>query len=103
MRKDARQAHPLRECSLRLVLRLCLPAPGDVVTKQERNRRKMALYFLQEVHKRADAFAELLDPKRRRAYEKDPVLKALDGIVSKAARALDAEGPENWRTAWSLS
>jgi hypothetical protein len=64
--------------------------------RSKKDTRLQAIYFLEEVHRRAGYYAEWLDPKRKRGYEKDPVLAAIDGILSKTARALDTVKPD-WR------
>lgn len=53
-----------------------------------RKIREEALVFLEEVRRRANDYAEQIDPKRKRKYENDPVLAALDGITAKIGHAL---------------
>jgi hypothetical protein len=50
--------------------------------------RAQAARFLNEIMERAGHYADRIDPKRKRDYENDPVLAALDGITQKAQRAL---------------
>lgn len=50
------------------------------MTKAEKGERALALLFLQEVQDRAMNFATVLDPKHRRDYVRDPLLRALDAI-----------------------
>lgn len=65
-----------------------------------KDSRAQASYFLEEVHRRADHYAERIDPETRRAYDKDPVLKALDGILLRARDALDQFRPDWRETSW---
>lgn len=68
------------------------------MTKAEKNARVMALLFLEQVRKSANLHADRIDPKQRRHYERDPVLRAVDAVLGAAstglstARAMKAPG-----------
>lgn len=59
-------------------------------TRKARNARAMAVYFLEEVLRRADHHVEQLDPKNKKDYE-NHVLAGVAGIAAKARRALSIE------------
>lgn len=50
--------------------------------------QKQAAMFLQEVAERAEHYGERLDPKNRRDYERDPVLRGIDAVRAAAKRVL---------------
>jgi hypothetical protein len=57
------------------------------MTKKQ-NDRRMAAMFLKEVYRRAEHYADRLDPKRKRNYSDDPILAALDTLTKASSRAL---------------
>lgn len=56
--------------------------------KRRQDARASALVWLQTFAQKCEHYASIIDPDRRRDYGRDPVLRALDGIASQAARAL---------------
>lgn len=50
--------------------------------------QKQAAIFLQEVAERAEKYGERLDPKNRRYYERDPVLRGIDAVRAAAKRVI---------------
>lgn len=98
--KVKRRANECRACETRRKKGLEGQCPR-CATKRARESRKftrgLALLFLKDVRERTEKYAEWLDPERKRQYEKDPLLKAMDGIASKAATALDQLDP-GWRS-----
>lgn len=60
--------------------------------RDRKHDRAAAVRFLQDTFRSANNYADRLDPKRRRNYERDPVLRALDAITAQCSRALAAVG-----------
>ncbi len=58
--------------------------------------RRQAQLFLMDVHRRADHYAQRIDPDQRRHYARDPVLRALDAITAAVSSALSIVRP-GWR------
>lgn len=57
-------------------------------TKAIKNVESLALYFLADIYWRAEGYAERLDPKRKRNYERSSLLHSLDAIASRARSEL---------------
>lgn len=61
------------------------------MTDQE-NNAAMATFFLREIYRRANLYSDRLDPKRKRNYKSDPLLRGMDAIAAQAKLALHAAG-----------
>ena len=67
---------------------ICLCYTLYIMARQLTERQKGAAIFLQDAKRRAGLYADWLDPKRRRDYESNPLLRAMDTVVAAANRAL---------------
>ena len=70
------------------------------MTERENNER-MAAMFLKEVYRRANHYADRLDPDTKRNYERDPLLKALDAVLGPVVHALYVRNPRWMAEDWS--
>jgi len=69
------------------------------MTEVQKKARTLACYFLQEIQRRANCHADVLDPKRKRDYGSDDtgaILRALDGVCQKVDLAIHVAQNEGW-------